>query len=117
MAEAEQSRESASGAAERSRDAFDPIASRAASSALELPQFSAWSSGAWDSWSLDDETNLGLRFAYGGVLIPNRDQRLRVECGIWRRSPYSLGDFPCTTVGISCMMARAGQPLTASCVR
>ncbi len=83
VAEAEQSRESASrAAAERSRDAFNPIALRAASSALELPTvLQPWSSAAWDSWSLDDETNLGLRFAYGGVLIPNRDQRLGSNAG------------------------------------
>ena len=83
VSEAEQSRESASqAAAERSRDAFNPIASRAARSALGLATvLQPWSSAAWDSWSLDDETNLGLRLAYGGALIPNQDQRLGSNAG------------------------------------
>jgi tetratricopeptide (TPR) repeat protein len=83
VAEAEQSRASAArAAAERSRAAFHPIASRAASSALKLPTvLQPWSSAAWDSWSLDDETNLGLRLAYGGTLIPREDQRLGSNAG------------------------------------
>lgn len=83
VAEAEQSRESASrAAAERARDAFNPIASLASRSALELPTvLQPWSSPAWNSWSLDDETNLGLRLAYGGVLIPKLDERLGSNAG------------------------------------
>jgi len=83
VAEAEQSRESAArAAAERARDAVSPVASRAASSALELPTvLQPWSSAAWDSWSLGGEANLGLRLAYGGVLIPNQDQRLGSNAG------------------------------------
>ena len=94
VAEAEQSRESAShAAAERSREAFNPIASRAASSARELPTvLQPWSSAVWDSWSLDDETNLGLRFAYGGVLIPKPDPRLgsNAEFGAGLRIPWAF---------------------------
>jgi DNA segregation ATPase FtsK/SpoIIIE, S-DNA-T family len=83
VTEAEELRESASRlSAERSRDAFGPIASLAASSALELPTvLQPWSSPAWDSWNLDDATNLGLRLAYGGVLIPKRDERLGTNAG------------------------------------
>jgi tetratricopeptide (TPR) repeat protein len=82
-AAAEQSRLGASrAAADRSREALDPIASLAASSALELPTvLQPWSSAAWQSWSVDDETNLGLRLGYGGVLIPNQDQRLGPNAG------------------------------------
>ncbi len=92
--EAEQSRESASRVgAERSRDAFGPIASLAASSALELPTvLQPWSSPAWDSWNLDDSTNLGLRLAYGGVLIPKRDERLgtNADFGTDLRIPWGF---------------------------
>jgi S-DNA-T family DNA segregation ATPase FtsK/SpoIIIE len=83
ITEAEQSRERESrAAAERSRGAFNPIASLAASSALELPAIlQPWSSPSWGSWSLDDTTNLGLRLAYGGVLIPKRDEHLGSNAG------------------------------------
>lgn len=82
-AEAERSRESnARTGAERSRDALAPIASLAAESELALPPIlQPWSNPAWDSWSLDDTTNIGLRFAYGGVLIPQPDQRLGPNAG------------------------------------
>lgn len=78
ISEAESSRESAARAsAENARDAFGQIASLATRSASELPTvMQPWSSPAWNSWSLDDVTNLGIRLAYGGVLIPQRDERL-----------------------------------------
>ncbi len=83
LSDAEQSREAASQAsAERARDAFNPIASLAASSAAALPMIlQPWSSPSWTSWSLNDATNLGLRLAYGGVLIPKQDQRLGPNAG------------------------------------
>lgn len=83
VTEATQARESASRASgERSRDAFIPIASLAARSALDLPTIlQPWSSPSWSSWSLDGGTNLGLRLAYGGVLIPKQDQRLGLNAG------------------------------------
>jgi tetratricopeptide (TPR) repeat protein len=83
ITEAEQSRGRESrAAAERSLDAFNPIASLAASSALDLPAIlQPWSSPSWESWSLDDGTNLGLRLAYGGVLIPKRDEHLGSNAG------------------------------------
>jgi len=91
---AEKSRESAARAeAERSRDAFSPIASLAASSALKLPAvLQPWSSPSWDSWSLEDRTSLGLRLAYGGVLTPKQDPRLgpNAEFGTDVRIPWSF---------------------------
>lgn len=83
VAAAEQSREAAPrAAADRSRAAFAPVASLAASSALKLPTvLQPWSSAAWESWDPDDGTNLGLRLAYGGVLIPSQDQRLGANAG------------------------------------
>jgi tetratricopeptide (TPR) repeat protein/energy-coupling factor transporter ATP-binding protein EcfA2 len=83
ITETEQSRERESRAAvERSRDAFNPIASLAASSALDLPAIlQPWSSPSWESWSLNDGTNLGLRLAYGGVLTPKRDEHLGPNAG------------------------------------
>ena len=82
VADAERSRDSAVRAgADRSRDALHPIASLAADSELALPTIlQPWSSAAWDSWSLD-APNVGLRFAYGGVLIPKQDQRLGPNAG------------------------------------
>ena len=85
--------------------------------ALKLPTvLQPWSSAAWDSWSLDDETNLGLRLAYGGALIPNQDQRLGSNAGFgadlripWgfslHDSWYLMHDRP------------SRERLTASCVR
>jgi len=35
----------------------------------------------WDSWTIDDASNLGLRLAYGGVLNPRRDDRLGSNAG------------------------------------
>ena len=83
VAAAEQSREAAPrAAADRSRAALGPVASLAASSALKLPTvLQPWSSAAWESWDPDDGTNLGLRLAYGGVVIPNQDQRLGPNAG------------------------------------
>jgi tetratricopeptide (TPR) repeat protein len=83
VTEAEQSRAAASRAgAERSRNAFEPIASLAASSALELPAvLQPWSSAAWESWNPDDVSSQGLRLAYGGVLIPMQDERLGANAG------------------------------------
>lgn len=83
VSDAEQSRDAAARAgAERARGAFGPIASLAASSALDLPTIlQPWSSRSWNSWSLDDHTNLGLKLAYGGVLIPKQDQRLGPNAG------------------------------------
>jgi tetratricopeptide (TPR) repeat protein len=76
--EAEQARESAAyTGAERSRNDFDPVASLAATSALHLPTIlQPWSSPAWESWSLNTGTNIGLRLAYGGELHPKQDPRL-----------------------------------------
>jgi tetratricopeptide (TPR) repeat protein len=94
VAEAEQSRESAARAsAQRSREAFDPIASLAASSERELPTvLQPWSSGAWDSWSLDTSANLGLRLAYGGILSPKPDERvgLNADFGTDLRIPWGF---------------------------
>ncbi len=83
VAEAEASREQEGRAAvQASRDAFDPVASLAASSALELPPImQPWSSSSWDSWTIEDERSLGLRLAYGGVLNPRRDDRLGSNAG------------------------------------
>ena len=83
VSDAHQSRESAARAsAERSREAFSPVASLAANSALELPAvLQPWSSPSWDSWSLDEGTSLGLRLAYGGVLTPKQDPRLGSNAG------------------------------------
>jgi tetratricopeptide (TPR) repeat protein len=83
VTEAEQARESAAWtSAERAREAFNPIALLAANSEIELPTvLQPWSSAAWDSWSLDDVANLGLRLAYGGVLIPKQDSRLGLNAG------------------------------------
>lgn len=83
VAEAEQSRAHASrAAAEAAHAAFDPVASLAAGSARELPPtLQPWSSKTWESWSLVDETSLGLRLAYGGVLTPHQDERLGANAG------------------------------------
>jgi tetratricopeptide (TPR) repeat protein len=57
--------------------AFDPVAARAANSARQLPALlQPWSSPSWGSWSPDDNSNLGLRLCFGGVLSPKPDQRL-----------------------------------------
>lgn len=94
VAEAEQARTSgARAAAERARDAFDPIASLAASSAIELPAImQPWSNAVWNAWSLDDGSNLGLRLAYGGTLKPKRDDRLgmNAEFGTDMRIPWGF---------------------------
>jgi S-DNA-T family DNA segregation ATPase FtsK/SpoIIIE len=94
VAEAERSREAAVRAgAERSRAALDPIASLAAESERALPTvLQPWSSAAWESWSLDDATNIGLRSAYGGVLIPKPDQHLGPNAGFGtdRRIPWAF---------------------------
>lgn len=83
LGEAEQSREStAQASARRSREALSPVASLATSSALELPPIlQPWSSSSWDSWSLENDTNLGLRVALGGVLSPKQDPRLGSNAG------------------------------------
>jgi S-DNA-T family DNA segregation ATPase FtsK/SpoIIIE len=94
LAAAEQSREVTSRAAlDRARAAFDPVAALAASSALKLPVvLQPWSSAAWESWSPADETSLGLRLAYGGVLIPGQDERLGPNAGFGTdlRIPYGF---------------------------
>lgn len=81
VTEAERSRDSASRAsAERATEALAPTRSLAATSALELPTaMHPWSSPAWDSWNLDDARNIGLRLAYGGMMIPRPDERLGVN--------------------------------------
>lgn len=83
ISEAEQSREAvARASAERARDALEPIVSLATTSVIDLPTIlQPWSSVSWNSWRLDDGTNLGLRLAYGGVLIPKQDQRLGPAAG------------------------------------
>ncbi len=92
--DAENSRETASRAsAEQARGALDPVASRAASAALRLPTLlQPWSSRSWESWSLDNCSNLGLRLCYGGVLSPKPDQRLgsNADFGTDLRIPWGF---------------------------
>ncbi|WP_456598809.1 FtsK/SpoIIIE domain-containing protein [Blastococcus sp. SYSU DS0616] len=78
VAEAEQARErEARAGAEQAKNSFDPVVSLAARSAMDLPTImQPWSDAAWNSWSLEDGTSLGLRLAYGGVLIPEPDDHL-----------------------------------------
>lgn len=78
VAEAEQARErEARAGAEQAKNSFDPVVSLAARSALDLPTImQPWSDAAWNSWSLEDGTSLGLRLAYGGVLVPKPDDHL-----------------------------------------
>lgn len=79
--EAEEARATAAHAAvERAREALDPVASLAASAALELPPIlQPWSSRRWGAWTSDDVSNLGLRLSFGGVLVPKEDPRLGVN--------------------------------------
>lgn len=92
--DAEDSREaSCRASADQARSAFDPVAAKAASSALQLPTLlQPWSSPAWESWSLDNSSNLGLRLCYGGVLSPRPDQRLgsNADFGTNLRLPWGF---------------------------
>lgn len=91
---AEHSREASSRAsAAQARSAFEPVAAQAANSALQLPTLlQPWSSPAWESWSLDDRSNLGLRLCFGGVLSPEPDQRLgsNADFGTNLRIPWGF---------------------------
>ncbi|MGQ0678805.1 MAG: FtsK/SpoIIIE domain-containing protein [Actinomycetota bacterium] len=92
--DAEHSRETSCWAgADQARSAFDPVATRSASSALQLPTLlQPWSSPSWESWSRDNSSNLGLRLCYGGVLSPKADQRLgsNADFGTNLRIPWGF---------------------------
>jgi tetratricopeptide (TPR) repeat protein len=92
--DAEHTREaSCRASADQARTAFDPVAAQAASSALQLPTLlQPWSSPSWESWSLDNSSNLGLRLCYGGVLSPKPDQRLgsNADFGTHLRIPWGF---------------------------
>jgi len=94
LRDAEQARDAAAGAAaQRAHEALDPVASLAATSALELPPLlQPWSSARWRSWTIDDVSNLGLRLVYGGLLAPREDPRLGVNAkfGTELRVPWGL---------------------------
>ena len=76
--DAERSRDAAARAgAERARDAFATTSSLAERSAAALPVIlQPWTSPSWKSWTAEDQASLGLRLAFGGILIPKADQRL-----------------------------------------
>lgn len=78
VSEAERSRHLSMEAALRdARQAFDPVVSLATESALALPPvLQPWSSSVWSSWSLDDQSSVGLRVAYGGLVTPKPDHSL-----------------------------------------
>lgn len=78
---AEQSRDSdARAAAKSAHGVLDPVASRARTASLELPPIlQPWSSPRWASWTIEDVSNLGSRFAYAGDLSPEGDSDLGIN--------------------------------------
>lgn len=81
--EADQRRsEAARGAASSARTSFEAVVTRAAHASEELPAImQPWSSPAWQAWTPEDTSNRGLRLAYGGVLVPQPDERLGPNSG------------------------------------
>lgn len=112
VSRAEQVRDAASRASrERATAAIEPIASLAAHSALALPTIlQPWTSLSWDSWSLEDQRNLGLRLAYGGMLIPKQDPRLgsNAAFGTNVRIPWAFA------LHDSCYLTHDGQSRAAA---
>lgn len=94
LAEAETSRRvDAQDQAERSKKTLEPVQSLMEASAAALPRIlQPWSSPVWGGWTSDDTESLGLRLAYGGMLVPQSDPQLgdNQKFGTDLRIPYGF---------------------------